>query len=136
MIITNDYQGVWVFAEQRAGKLSNVVLELLGEGRKIADQRKVELTAVLLGKNLPQLVDDLIKHGADLVLSAEHELLATYTTEAYTKTIYDLITSRKPEILLIGATAISNNLTLLTRNVSDFERLKGIELENWIEQKL
>jgi len=35
--------------------------------------------------------------------------------------------------LLIGATAISNNLILVTRNISDFERLKGIEIENWIE---
>ena len=34
--------------------------------------------------------------------------------------------------LLIGATAISNNLVLVTRNVTDFERLEGIEIENWI----
>jgi len=34
--------------------------------------------------------------------------------------------------LLIGATAISNSLTLVTRNVSDFERLEGIEIENWV----
>ncbi len=36
--------------------------------------------------------------------------------------------------LLIGATAISNNLILITRNVSDFIRLEGIEIENWIDQ--
>jgi len=36
--------------------------------------------------------------------------------------------------LLIGATAISNNLTLVTRNLTDFERLKGIDLENWVDQ--
>lgn len=37
--------------------------------------------------------------------------------------------------LLIGSTAISNKLTLVTRNVSDFERMAGIEIENWVKDQ-
>ena len=36
------YKGVWIFAEQREGKLASVALELLGEGRKLADERKTD----------------------------------------------------------------------------------------------
>lgn len=105
-----DYEGVWIFAEQREGKILNVSLELLGEGRKIADKLKVELTAVLLGDKLDNLSDELIKYGADNVLAVEDKFLSVYTTEAYTRVIFELIEERKPEIVLIGATTIGRDL--------------------------
>lgn len=104
------HKGVWVFAEQREGNLLNVGLELLGEGRKIADKLGVELTAVLLGHRIEALAGRLIKYGADRVIYAEHELLATYTTDAYTGVICELINERKPEIMLLGATSIGRDL--------------------------
>lgn len=104
------YKGVWVFAEQRDNNLLNVAIELVGEGRKIADALNVPLTAVLLGYNVDGLADRLVKYGADEVLYADHELLDVYTTEGYSKVIYDLIKERKPEILLIGATNIGRDL--------------------------
>ena len=58
-----DYKGVWIFAEQREGKILDVSLELLGEGRKIADKLKVELTAVLLGEKLDSLSKELVEIG-------------------------------------------------------------------------
>lgn len=106
----DDYKGVWVFAEQREGNLLNIALELLGEGRKIADALGVELSAVLLGNKVDNLADKLIKYGADKVIYAEHELLGVYTTDAYAKVICELINERKPEILLIGATNIGRDL--------------------------
>ncbi|MBZ2174881.1 electron transfer flavoprotein subunit alpha [Schnuerera sp. xch1] len=109
-ISIDDYKGVWVFAEQREGKLLNVSIELLGEGRKIADQLNTNLTAVLLGYNIEDLTDRLIKYGADDVLYVDNRLLEYYTTGGYAKVICDLITDRKPEILLIGATNIGRDL--------------------------
>lgn len=106
----SKYKGVWVFAEQREGKLLNVVVELLGEGRKIADKLGVELTAVLLGNKVDDISEKLVKYGADIVLYAESELLETYTTDGYTKVITELIKERKPEIILIGATNIGRDL--------------------------
>lgn len=105
-----DYRGVWVFAEQREGELQKVSLELLGEGRKIADKLGVKLTALLLGDNVRGLADTLGRHGADEILVAENELLKHYTTDGYTKVICDLANERKPGILFIGATFIGRDL--------------------------
>jgi electron transfer flavoprotein alpha subunit len=105
-----DYRGVWVFAEQREGELQKVSLELLGEGRKIADKLGVKLTALILGDNINHLADILGRHGADEVIVAENELLKHYTTDGYTKVICDLANERKPGILFIGATFIGRDL--------------------------
>jgi len=104
------YRGVWVFAEQREGELLNVAIELVGEGKKIAKELDVPLTAVLLGNNVEDLAEKLVKYGADEVLYANHKLLDLYTTDGYTKVLYELIQERKPEILLIGATNIGRDL--------------------------
>ncbi|SDZ18489.1 electron transfer flavoprotein alpha subunit apoprotein [Proteiniborus ethanoligenes] len=106
----SKYKGVWVFAEQREGKLLNVAVELLGEGRRIADELGVNLTAVLLGNNIDDVAQRLVKYGADEVLYAENGLLEVYTTDGYTKVITELINERKPEIMLIGATNIGRDL--------------------------
>lgn len=105
-----DYNGVWVFAEQRGGELQKVSLEILGEGRKIADKLGVKLTALLLGDNVKALAEELGTHGADEVLVAESELLKNYTTDGYTKVICDLANERKPGILFIGATFVGRDL--------------------------
>jgi len=106
----DEYRGVWVFAEQRNGKLLNVAIELVGEGKKIANELGTELTAILLGNKVDGLADQLVKYGADKVIYADSELLNVYTTEGYSKVIFNLIKERKPEILLIGATTIGRDL--------------------------
>ena len=106
----SEYNGVWVFAEQRNGELQKVSLEILGEGRRLADELGVNLTAVLLGNNVACLADTLGEHGADEVLVAEHEELENYTTDGYTKVLCDLANERKPGILFIGATFIGRDL--------------------------
>ena len=105
-----EYNGVWVFAEQRSGELQKVSLEILGEGRRLANELGVKLTAVLLGNNVGDLADTLGEHGADEVLVAEHPELDKYTTDGYTKVICDLVNERKPGILFIGATFIGRDL--------------------------
>ena len=97
-------------AEQRNGELQKVSLEILGEGRRLADELGVNLTAVLLGNNVACLADILGEHGADEVIVAEHEDLENYTTDGYTKVLCDLANERKPGILFIGATFIGRDL--------------------------
>lgn len=106
----DQYKGVWVFAEQRDGELQKVSLELLGEGRKLADKLGVKLTALLLGNNVSDMAANVASHGADEVLVVEDETLAHYTTDGYTKVICELVEERKPEILFIGATFVGRDL--------------------------
>ncbi|QEK13107.1 4Fe-4S dicluster domain-containing protein [Crassaminicella thermophila] len=104
------YKNVWVFAEQREGKIMPVVIELLGEGRKLADEIGTDLCAIVLGNNIEDLSKELIAYGADKVYLAQHELLEKFTTDGYTKVITDAINEIKPEIVLLGATHIGRDL--------------------------
>lgn len=105
-----DFNGVWVFAEQREGQLQKVSLELLGEGRKIADKLGSKLTALLIGNKVQNLVEDLSRHGADEVLVVDAPELENYTTDGYTKAICELANAKKPNIIFIGATFIGRDL--------------------------
>ena len=107
---TGAFKGVWVFCEQREGKLMSTDFELISEGRKLADDLGVELCGVLLGHNVEGLAKELGGYGADKVYVCEHPLLETYTTDAYAKVLCDLVEEKKPEILLIGATNIGRDL--------------------------
>lgn len=106
----SDYKGVWVFAEQREGKLMPVVIELLGEGKKLAAEIGTELCAVLCGEKVEDLTRELFAFGADKVYVADDTELKNYRTDAYTKVIYEAITKYKPEIILLGATHIGRDL--------------------------
>ena len=105
-----DFNGVWVFAEQREGQLQKVSLELLGEGIKIADKLGSKLTALLIGNKVQNLVEDLSRHGADEVLVVDAPELEHYTTDGYTKAICELANAKKPNIIFIGATFIGRDL--------------------------
>lgn len=105
-----DFNGVWVFAEQREGQLQKVSLELLGEGRKIADKLGSKLTALLIGSKVQNLVEDLSRHGADEVVVVDAPELEHYTTDGYTKAICELANDKKPNIIFIGATFIGRDL--------------------------
>ncbi len=115
-----DYKDVYVFAEQRDGKIQNVALELLGKARELADANNEKVVAILLGKNIKGEAQTLVAHGADKVLVVDHDLLATYLTEPYTQAITQIIKDFKPSILLIGATTIGRDLgpRVSARNVT------------------
>ncbi len=104
------YKNVWVFAEQRQGKIMSVSIELLGEGRKLATETGSELCAILLGHNADDMAKELIAYGADKVYVADDALLENFTTDGYTKVISDAIGEIKPEIVLMGATHIGRDL--------------------------
>jgi electron transfer flavoprotein alpha subunit len=106
----SQYRGVWIFAEQRNGKLANVALELLGEGRKLADQLGEPLVAVLLGKEVAPEAKRLVAHGADQVWLAEAPELEDFLEDSYSQVIVDLVRKENPNIILMGATAIGRSL--------------------------
>lgn len=106
----NDYSGVLVFVEQRYNEIQNVSLELLGKGRKIADELGVTLVATLIGKDISKHSKLLVEYGADKVLLLEDDHFELYATEPYTQAMYQAITSENPEIVLFGATSIGRDL--------------------------
>jgi len=105
-----DYRNVWVFAEQRDGVLTKVSHQLMGKARELADILGAQAEAVLLGHNVEPLAQELIADGADVVYLAEDPLLEHYRTDAYAKVLSDLIQSKKPEIVLFGATTVGRDL--------------------------
>ena len=106
----SDRKGVWVFAEQRAGKLSRVPLELLGKAQELARTLNQEVSALLLGSQVSGLSEGLMRYGADHVYVAEHASLKEYRTIPYTEVIEEIIKKQRPNILLMGATPIGRDL--------------------------
>ncbi len=105
-----EFKNVWVFCEQRDGKLMKTSLELISEGRRLADELGVELCGLLLGDHVEALVAEIGGYGADKVYVCENDLLSVYTTDAYTKVIVDCVKQYKPEIMLFGASNIGRDL--------------------------
>ena len=103
------YRGVWVYAEQHKGGIASVTLELLGEGRKLADKRKTRLSAVLIGSGIKDKAKDLIAHGADVVYVADNPALKDFNDDPYAAILSSLAAEHKPEIILAGATAIGRS---------------------------
>lgn len=104
------FKNVWVFCEQRNSKMMSTTLELISEGRKLADQLGVKLCGVLLGDDVDGLAKELGGYGADTVLVYDSPLLKNYTTDGYTKVLTEAVMEYKPEVLLIGASNIGRDL--------------------------
>lgn len=104
-----SWSGVCVYCEFRGGNLAPVSLELLGIGRKLADSRGVQLSAVLIGHETGDSCQTLIAHGADVVYHVEHGELCHFTDDVYGRLLTRVIEQHKPEIVLAGATAIGRS---------------------------
>ena len=104
------YKGVFVFAQQVDNVISNIAYELIGKGKELAKDLGVEVTAVLVGSDVKGLADQLAEYGADKVIVVDDPELKEYRTEPYTHAIASIIKEFKPEIFLIGATAIGRDL--------------------------
>jgi len=106
--VQGDYRGVWVFAEQRDGKIKSVAFELLAKGRELADNLDSELCAVCLGSTI-EGIEQLIAHGADKVYLVESPELASNPEDLLTGQMIGLIREYKPEIVLAGATSLGRS---------------------------
>ena len=105
-----EYKGVYVFAQQVDNELSNIAFELIGKGKDLAADLGTEVTAVLIGSDVKGLADELAAYGADKVIVVDDPELKEYRTEPYTHALASVIDTYKPEIVLVGATAIGRDL--------------------------
>lgn len=114
-----EWSGIWVFAENRLGRVAQVSFELLGIGRKLADQRGVSLSAVIFGKDLDLAAAALIASGADKVYAVDDYRLEQYREDVYGRVLELLIREHKPEVVLAGATAIGRSFIPQVANILD-----------------
>ena len=105
-----EYKGVYIYAQQVDNKLSDIAFELVGKAKELAADLNTEVTAVLLGSNVKALATELGEYGADKVIVVDNPALETYTTEPYAQALVSVINEYKPEIMLVGATAIGRDL--------------------------
>ena len=105
-----EYKGVYVFAQQVDNELSSIAFELIGKGKDLAADLGTEVTAVLIGSDVKGLADELAAYGADKVIVVDDPELKDYRTEPYTHALSSVIENYKPEIVLVGATAIGRDL--------------------------
>ena len=104
------YEGVWVWVEQFGGEAGSISWEMVGEGRRLADQRGTTLTACVLGHNVEHIAKQAITYGADRVFRVDDASLAVYRTQPYAATLVQLVRQYKPEIFLLGASSRGRDL--------------------------
>lgn len=104
------YRDIWVVAEVEDRALTPVSLEMVGKARELATALGAYVHAVLLGEELKDFAQQLIRYGADSVYLADDPRLAEYHLETYAKVLTDLFQEQKPEIILFGATELGQEL--------------------------
>src|SRR4030065_718196 len=100
----DSHKGVLVCGEIAEGKLAPITIELLGVGRRLANDRGEELSTLLMGSKIGGLGQEAIAYGADKVYVAEDSLLDNYNSDAYTQVAADLCRKALPSIMLLGHT--------------------------------
>ena len=105
-----EYKGVYVFAQQVDNEISGIAFELLGKAKELAAPLDTDVTAVLIGSDVKGLADQLAEYGADKVIVVDDPELKEYRTEPYAHALASVINKYKPEIMLVGATAIGRDL--------------------------
>ena len=107
----SDYKGdVWIYAEQEGGEINPASFELLGKATELASPLGEKVGAVVVGKDIKGLSEELIAYGADRVYIAEHKLLENFLPVPYTKAISGLIEKYKPQMMLFSATPLGREL--------------------------
>lgn len=101
---------VWIWAEQRNGRLLDVSLEILGKAMELAEEIDGSTAAILVGNDVDKLAEDLVAYGAGKVYLFSDPALANYQSDAYTRLISELVAEKHPEIMLLGATTIGMDL--------------------------
>ena len=105
-----EYKGVYVFAQQVDNCINSIAFELIGKGKDLAADLGTEVTAVLVGSDVKGLADELAEYGADKVIVVDDPELKEYRTEPYAHALASVINEFKPDIMLVGATAIGRDL--------------------------
>ena len=106
----DTYKGVLVCGELAGQKLAPVTIELLGIGRKLANELGEDLSVLLMGSGTTSLGQEAIAYGADKVYVVEDSLLDNYNSDAYTQAAANLCRRVLPSIMLVGHTDIGCDL--------------------------
>ena len=106
----SDPKTIWIFIEQLDGRIADVSLELTGKARELADRLGYEVVGLLCGHGVETLAKDVIHHGADRVLLADHPELAHYRTLPYARVAIAEARRCRPEIFLVGGTPNGRDL--------------------------
>ncbi len=131
-----EYKGVMVYAEAAEGKLAGIATELLGCGRKLADDLGEELSAVLVGSEVSSLAREAVAFGADKVCIVEDRLLKDYQMDSYVPVMERVVKQVMPQVLLLGQTAIGRDLApRLAFRLETTATMDCIELEIEPESK-
>ena len=101
---------ICVVCEQRDGCLQDVAIELIGVARDLADNVGEKVVAILLGHGVEDKANELVGYGADQVCVVDHPHLEKYITEYYTQAVTQIVKSREPSVVLLGATSIGRDL--------------------------
>ena len=101
---------VWVVSELTDGKPARVSLELLSKATELAPALGGGVAAVVAGDHLSSAVDELARHGVDVVFVAEDEALGCYRVEPHARVIAQLVADRHPTAVLFGATTTGRDL--------------------------
>lgn len=101
---------IYVIIEQLDGIVKRVSLELIGEANRLSKKLGEKVIAVLLGSDIEDKAELLIKYGADEVLVIDDPMLEPYMTSPYTKAVSSIIEKRQPRVVLFPATSIGRDL--------------------------
>lgn len=99
-----------VYCEIEERGVVDVSLELLTKGRKLADELKCELEAVVIGSELNGIEKEIFTYGVDTLFIAEESRLYPYMTLPHASILTKLLEEEKPQIALFGATSIGRDL--------------------------
>jgi len=99
-----------IYGEVTEGKLATITAELLGCGRKLADDLGEELYAALIGNDVSDTANEAIAFGADKVYVVDDPLLKDYHTDSYVSVMEKVIKQVTPQILILGQTSIGRDL--------------------------
>jgi electron transfer flavoprotein alpha subunit len=106
----SDNKGILVYGEITEGKLSGMTAELLGCGRKLADDLGQELSAVLVGSGVSGMAQEVIAAGADKVYVVDDPQLEDYQTDSYVAVMEKVVNQAAPQIILLGQNAVGRDL--------------------------
>ncbi len=101
---------VWVYIEQKEGKISPMSFELLGIGKQLADGFGSNVCAFVIGDKVDDLAKEAGAYGASKVYAVEGDVFKDFRGEAYAKAAAALLDKYKPEIALFRATSMGNDV--------------------------
>ncbi len=106
----SQWRDILVFAEQSAGKLHPVSLELIGKAHELAQGTEHRVKAVLLGETIGDCVEELRHYGVSEIYTYEDAALSFFRADAFASCVEECIKATKPSVVLVGATALGRSL--------------------------